>query len=376
MKKFRIIISLVFVMMLAASCGGGSSSEGQAPEIEGLTYESRMELDYAKCFDVYYYKDGYRVIDIHDDSMYLAVPKGMSAPDSLPDGMVVIPYKPEKTYLAATSAMALVDRIDALDSIRMTEMKADGWEIENARKAMQEGRIEYAGKYNQPDYELLLEKQCDLAIESTMIYHCPEVKEMLEELGIPVLVDRSSYEEEPLGRTEWIKLYGAIFGKEDAAEKFFNSQKDRLSELDDCSDTGKTVTFFYVTSSGKVVVRSSSDYIPRMIELAGGEYIFKNLNADSDKVTASMTLEAFYEAAVDADYIVYNETIDNSVKKVSDLVAKNEVFAKFKAVKEGNCYLSGDSLYQRSDSISEMIVDFNSILNGKDDKLVFMKKME
>ena len=39
-----------------------------------------------------------------------------------------------------------------------------------------------------------------------MIYHTPEVKEQLEDFGVPVLVERSSYENHPLGRMEWIKL--------------------------------------------------------------------------------------------------------------------------------------------------------------------------
>ena len=46
-----------------------------------------------------------------------------------------------------------------------------------------------------------------------MIYHSPEVKEQLEKLGVPVLVERSSYEQDPLGRMEWVKVYGALVGK-------------------------------------------------------------------------------------------------------------------------------------------------------------------
>ena len=38
-----------------------------APEIAGLTYESAMDLSFAECFDVYYYNDGYKLLDIHDD---------------------------------------------------------------------------------------------------------------------------------------------------------------------------------------------------------------------------------------------------------------------------------------------------------------------
>lgn len=63
-----------------------------------------------------------------------------------------------------------------------------------------------------------------------MINHVPEVREKLEELGIPVLVDQSSYEPHPLGRTEWIKLYGALLGKEDEAERLFAEQAAYLDE--------------------------------------------------------------------------------------------------------------------------------------------------
>ena len=75
---------------------------------------------------------------------------------------------------------------------------------------MEQGDIIYAGKYNAPDYELILSGGCDFVIENMMIMHTPEVKEKLENFGIPVMVDRASYEEHPLGRCEWVKLYGVL----------------------------------------------------------------------------------------------------------------------------------------------------------------------
>ena len=60
-----------------------------------------------------------------------------------------------------------------------------------------------------------------LAVESTMILHSPKVQEMIEDLDIPVFVDYSSYESHPLGRTEWIKVYGAMLNKEKEAEAIF-----------------------------------------------------------------------------------------------------------------------------------------------------------
>ena len=89
--------------------------------------------------------------------------------------------------------MDLFLALDALDSITLSGTRAEGWHLEEAKAAMEAGHIAYAGKYSAPDYEQILAADCGLAIENTMIYHTPEVKEQLERFGIPVLVERSSY---------------------------------------------------------------------------------------------------------------------------------------------------------------------------------------
>lgn len=76
-----------------------------------------------------------------------------------------------------------------------------------------------------------------------MIYHTPEVKEQLEKFGIPVLVERSSYETDPLARMEWVKLYGILLGKQQEAEQLFDTQVQRVAPLENQQPTGKTVAF-------------------------------------------------------------------------------------------------------------------------------------
>lgn len=385
-----LLLAICMVMMsLLTGCSGGDtpatgttsepqdvSDDSVGPEI-GLAYESKVKLEYATQFDLYNYEGGYVYIQIHDGEDCLVIPEGKEAPEELESDVIQIHQPLENIYLGATASMALFDALGALDQITMTELKANGWTVENAKKAMEDGKIQYAGKYNEPDYEMILGGDCDLAIESTMIYHSPEVKEMLEEIGIPVLVDRSSYEENPLGRTEWIKLYGAITGKEDVAESFFEGQKDVIAELNDFENTEKTVAFFYVTTDGKVVVRRSADYVPTMIQMAGGRYIFDNLSDESGRSSISMTMESFYDQAADADYIVYNGSIDGTVKSIADLIEKDSIFKDFKAVKDGNVYNTGSSMYQRTDVITNMIMDFHKLLTEDNPSdLQFMTKME
>lgn len=353
-----------------ASSKSTSIWDQEAPEIDGLSYESKLELSYASQYQVFYYKHGYALIEIKDGGRYLVVPEKYDTPKKLDEDIVVLEKPLDKIYLAATSAMALFDSANALDSIKFSGQKADGWYVENAKKAMDEGSILYAGKYSEPDYETLVDEGCNLAIESTMILHTPKVKEMLEALGVPVMIERSSYETEPLGRTEWIKLYGLLTDHESEAQTFFEEQAKIMDELKDVKDTKKTVAYFYMNSNGTVVVRKSEDYIPRMIEIAGGHYIFEDLeNSESNSPSVELSMEEFYAAAKDADYLIYNSSIDSPLNNVQELLEKSDLFSDFKAVQNGNVWCTGKYLYQATDSLGEMIRDIHLMLTGgnKDD---------
>ena len=350
---------------------------GDAPNIEGLTYESTMELTYAECFDVYYYEGGYALIDVLDSARYLVVPEGQEAPGSLDEDIIVLKQPLDRIYLAATSAMALFDSMGAMDAIRLSGTQASGWYIDHAVKAMEAGDILFAGKYSEPDYELMVDEECDLAIESTMILHSPKVQEMIEMLDIPVFIDRSSYESHPLGRTEWIKLYSVLVDKEEEAAAFFDDQAKVIRDLKDFLNTEKTVVYFYMSTDGSAVVRKASDYIPKMIEIAGGRYAFPDLEDESGKTSIPLSMEEFYATAVDADFLVYNASIDAPINSIDELMAKSELFADFKAVKEGNVWTTGKSLYQATDIVGQLIRDLNLMLTGGDaSQMTFLTKVE
>ena len=361
----------------AAADGFATTDDvSDAPDITGITIESKMVLNYAECFNVYYCTDGYKLLDVKDGAQYLLVPDGKEAPDDLDSDVIVIHQPLERIYMAATSPMALFDAIDSLDTIRLSGETADNWYVQDAVDAMNAGTMIFAGKYSEPDYELLVSENCDLAIESTMILHSPKVQEMIEMLDIPVFIDRSSYESQPLGRTEWIKLYGAMLDKEEEAADFFASQASVVENLKDFQNTEKTVAFFYINTSGAAVVRNPEDYISNMIELGGARNAFRDLQDDSGKTSVPITMEQFYDTAEDADYLIYNASIDSTVKTLDDLLAKDSMFADYKAVKEGNVWTTEKSMYQATDKIAQFTNDINLLVTGGDpDQMVFLRKL-
>lgn len=372
-------VGCVMLIGLAGLCGCGSSSDTKKDTV-GITKEAasnvgalgeptdHLQLAYAKNFSIDYYEGGYKLLTIKDGTQILTVPEGKKAPDNLDESIIVMQQPVNNIYLVSSAVMDMFRELNALDTIGFSAQKAENWYVEGAKAAMENGDILYAGKYSSPDYELLVSKKCSLAIENSMILHSPEVKEMLEDFDIPVIIEYSSYETHPLGRVEWIKFFGALTGMEEEAEKAFEKQTEIVKHVTATKKTDKTVAFFYITSNGLVQVRQSNDYIPKMIELAGGRYIFENLGDDSKRSTMNMQVEEFYNKAKDADYLIYNSTIDGGVKSVDELIEKCSVLSDFKAVKSGDVWCTEKDVYQQSMSIGFLIEDIHNMLQGADDK--------
>ena len=380
-------LSLIFsssaVLVPVQSLAAEESSETAGLDIPGedlagLKYDHSLELQYADQFAVDYYEGDYALITIVGGGQFLVVPEGKEAPEGLDEDITVIHQPLENIYLVATSTMDFFRALDGIGSISLSGTKADGWYIDEAKEALESGAVSFAGKYNAPDYELILSKKCDLALESTMIYHNPEVKEKLEEFGIPVLVEHSSYENPPLGRTEWVKLYGVLLDKEEEAEAVFEEQAEKLNSIKDSENTGKTVAFFYINSMGSANVRKSNDYVSKMIELAGGNYIFNDLGTDEEGLsTMNMGMEDFYAGARDADYIIYNSTIDGELKSLDELLKKSELLKDFKAVKEGNVWCLTKSMFQETTCLGDVIMDIHRMLTEDDpDGLTYLYRLE
>ena len=360
---------LLTAAALLAGCGGSAPAQTEPAALswENLEFDHSMELVYADQFTLDTYREGYRIVTIGGTDRYLVVPEDAPVPAGVPEEVTVLQQPLDRIYLVATSAMDLFRELDALDRVRLSGTDASGWYIEEAKQAMERGDILYAGKYSAPDYERILAEGCDLALESTMIYHTPEVREQLLRLGIPVLVERSSYESHPLGRVEWIRLYGALLGREEEADACFSALLDRLAPVLDQPGTGKTVAFFYITSNGAANVRRPGDYIAKSIALAGGEYILRQQpGEESAASTMNMQMEAFYEQARDADVLIYNSAIDAELHSLEELLDKSSLLKDFKAVREGNVWCTGKNLFQESLGLGDLIWDLHAIVTARD----------
>lgn len=418
-----------------------------APEIDGLRFISSEKNDVAEYFRLSVYEDAsgakYQLLETAGGlHRYLIVPADAQVSNRKSDHftaraseansankekkgdaleLTVLQQPLTTTYVAASAVMAPLCDLGAVSQIRFSGLREEGWYVDEARTAMEKGSMLFAGKYSEPDYETLLREGCDLALESTMIYRSPEVIEKLSALGIPVYIDYSSYEPHVLGRLEWIRVYGALFGHEEEAQQWYQTERDRIRAIQkdaetssgEASQSGKsteksetktsrnskneassigtssgsagtdttadlrpTVVYFYVNSSGQIQVRQPHDYIPELLELAGARYLAPDMSSlsGSRKSNVTVSLEDFYSSCRDADYLIYSATLDRPLSSIQELLGKNALFADFKGVKEGHVYTTDKDFYQLSDRMADFAEDVHRMLQGQGD-MHFLKKV-
>ena len=361
MRRGLSLLLALLCLVLSACAAEEKARTGDEPVGE-------LALAYAEQYRVEYYEGGAALLTVAGRERYLLLPDGAPVPPGL-EALPMIPIPVERAYLASSSAGDLFLRLDALENVRCTATAPESWRIPELRQAEEEERVLYAGKYSAPDYELLLEEGCDLALENTMILHAPETREKLEALGFPVLVEYSSYEPHPLGRVEWIKLYGLLTGRLREAEDFFKRQEQTLAAATAEESSGRTVAFFHLSANGGAVVRKKADYVTRMIELAGGESVFTALPGEENALsTVTIQTESFYTQARDADVLIYNSTVAGEIATLEDFLKLSPLLGEFRAVREGRVWCTEQSMFQRSSAAADIIADFRELLRDEPDE--------
>ena len=369
---------------------GGSDGDNPAsaerpswsnPEVGGnLVHTGSLDLAWATGFTVDLYEGDRALACIADGTRYLFVPAG-DAPQGIAEDVTVLERPLSNIYLASSSTLCLFAALGAVDCVSHVSVTQETCTVEAFTQAIASGDIVYGGKYSAPDYEAFLNGGCRLAVENTMIYHTPEVREKLMQLGVPVIVEQSSLESAPLGRLEWIMLWGAMLDKVSAAQEVLDRQAQLIEDVEarvaaqplDC-----TVAFFYINANGAAVVRKPGDYVAKMIAMAGGTYAFAQLAGADENRSSSTTLEmeAFYAQAKDADVIIYNSTVAGKLKGLDELVALNPLLADFKAVKNRRAWCCEQNVYQQMTATGEVVADLHEAIADTDrDELTFLFRL-
>lgn len=192
------------------------------------------------------------------------------------------------------------------------------------------------------DYERLIALSPDVVFLYGIESSVTGISSRLRQAGIPVFIVAEYLEPHPLGKTEWIRVFGHFYGKDKLADDFFQNVKYEYEKLQSIIDSIQKKPSVLVGLPWKNTwhLAGGSSYTSKLITDAGGNYLWKENNS-MENIPSS--LEAVLTKAMGADVWIN----PGSASSLSEIEGVDSRFSFFNAFKQGNIY-NNDALICRN----------------------------
>jgi iron complex transport system substrate-binding protein len=183
------------------------------------------------------------------------------------------------------------------------------------------------------NFELILKLRPDVVFAYGVSGSITNTLRKLNEMGIPTILIAEYLEEEPLAKMEWVKVFGALYGQSSMADEKFDTADSKYQQLRHLAagTKNKPSVLLGLPWRGNWFISGGKSYVARLVEDAGGEYIFKELDFKDSRPVA---LEQVYERAMDADF--WLNTGDALSKK--DLFSVDSRFQNLPCIKKDKIF--------------------------------------
>ncbi len=325
---FALLLGLACWMM-ACTPSGKRIASGETRSVDSVRY--------ARGFTIQRFDD-YTQVEVRDpwDSVrllrrYLLVDRMRPLPAGLPQGTVVrVPACDVVVYTSVHAA--IIDQLgEAGRIIGVCEPRY--METPVIQEGLRAGRVADLGEATAPNVERMIEIGAELVIASPFENsgYGP-----VEKIGIPIIEGADYMESSPLGRTEWIRFYGLLFGQEKRADSLFReTERAYLSLKTLAADVAERPTVFSEKKYGSSWYMPAGDsYMARLYADAGADYVFKTLPGSG---STPLAFERVLEQAIHADYwlLKYNQAADLTYQ---DLRMEYTPYEHFDAFRDRRIY--------------------------------------
>lgn len=373
---------LLFIVLTA--CTGNSGSKAKS-ETEG----NRTYIKYAERFDIKKFAE-YEILTIKNpwqgaeniSESYFLLPEGIKIPPGADPAKVVrVPVK--NIICMSTTHLSMISALNeerSVTGISGSDFLYDRKLIE----LVEDHKIADVGYEDNLNKELVIR----IAPELVMVYGVGSESagylNKLKELGIKIMFNADYLETDPLGKAEWIKVFGALYRKEKEADSIFTSVSDKYTSLKALIDRNikkRPAVFLGLPFKDTWFISPGNSYISRLISDAGGDYIWKETQSE---ISMPYGIENVYLKAIKADFWLNTSSV-NSLKEIT---AIDNRLGELPSFKKGNVYnnnnritAKGGNDYWESGSINPQIIlnDIASILHPDlfpDYKLYYYRKIE
>lgn len=327
MKKF---IQLFALILLLTSCQNGRESTLVSGNPVSLSYAENLTLTDAGDYIQAVLRNPWDTTAILQT--YLLVPKESPLPGNLPNGVVIrTPLERTLVYSAVHCGMLYeLGKVDAIAGVCDKQYI----KLPSIQEGIINGTVADCGDNMNPNIEAIIQLNPEAVLLSP--YQNSGDYGKLGKLGIPIMQCADYMETSALGRAEWVRFYGLLYGCSEQADALFDEVEKQYNALKEkASQAEKSPKVLSDTRYGQLwYVPGYNSTVGRIYKDAKATNPFDYLQQSG---SAALATEQVLDKAHDADVWVlkFNQTED---KTLEELAKDADINTQFKAFKEGNVW--------------------------------------
>lgn len=326
----KLIIMLIVAVMMASCAGSSHGNSGND------TASSDSVITCAKGINISHH-GGYTLVEVKNPwkagavlQTYALVPRDADMPNNLPNGVTVVRTPLKKAVVYSSVHGSVIKELGALASIGGV-CDAEYFNMPEVQDGLKAGKVVNVGSSQSPTVEKLVEMSPDAIILSPFQNAGYGV---LTNLKVPIIECADYMEDTPLGRAEWIKFFGELYGKTAAADSIYASAVKTYNDLKTAAAKSekKPKVLTEMLYSGVWYVPGGGSYMAQIIEDAGATYPWSD-----DKSSGSLSLDyaQVLAKAGDADYWFIKPMMPMTY---TSLAAENQLYTKINAFNSKQVY--------------------------------------
>ena len=281
--------------------------------------------------------EGYSVVTVSNpwpnankNFTYVLTEKDAEIPDSL-QSYTTIKVPLESIVVTSTTNIPFLEMLDVENKLTGFP-HTDYVSSEKTRALIDKGVVKNVGQNEKLNIEQLIELSPQLIVTFGIDNNNPML-DNLKKSGLNVLIQADWMEHSPLGKAEWIKLYGALFGKEEKAKELFDkivTSYNQAKKLVAEKPASATVLYGSMYEDVWYVAKGES-WVAQFMKDAQGDYLWADLKGTGSE---GLSFEKVVDKAKSANFWIAT----GSVRTLDELAKKNPHYSEFDAFKNKNIY--------------------------------------
>lgn len=334
-------------------------------------------------------RDGYSILRIinpwqgAEDIVYTSylVKRGNPVPYEIDTSRVI--YVPVRSIICmSTTYLPMITALGEVNSVK--GISGSGFIYDDVlRNRIREGEVLDVGYEDNINKELLVRISPDLVMSYGIGSESTGYLNKLRELGFKIIYNADYLEDDPLGKAEWIKVFGALFDRDKEAELIFEEISESYTELRNFISNkapSRPRVMLGLPWKDTWFVSPGNSYVSRLISDAGGDYIWKEVKSE---ISMPYGIENVYMKAIDADFWINIGAVENS----DAILSVDRRLGELPPFRKGNLYNNNNRMsedggndYWESGTLKPQVIlaDLASIFHPglfPDHKLYYYKKV-